>query len=152
MAMNYQFVKRRDMRPDAPKGQMLYYAQTFCAGRTKFNDLAEFLAGHCSMSRGDVMNILDAMIFFMQKLLLKGDVVEMGELGNFRITAGSQGVADIKDFDTKLFHRPKITYVPGVMLTSIFHKVKYERGISAKEAAGNNPEEGGEESGGDDIL
>lgn len=151
MAINYQFVKHRDMRADAPAGQMVYYAQTFTSGRTSFNELASLVAGHCSMSRGDVMNIFDAIIFFLKVLLLKGDVVELGELGNVRITAGASGVADTKDFNTRMFNRPKITFVPGTMLTSIYRDVKYERGTSGEPAL--PPEEGGGgEGGGEDVL
>lgn len=150
MAINYQFVKHRDMRLNAPEGQMVYYAQTFTSGRTSFNELAEFVAGHCSMSRGDVMNVFDAIIFFLKMLLLKGDVVELGELGNFRLTAGASGVMDPKEFNTRMFNRPKITFIPGTMLTSIYRDVKYERTLPGDPAT--PPAEGGEEGGGDDVL
>lgn len=147
MALNYQFVKSRDMRPGVPDGQMLFYARTFTSGRTSFNELADFVAGHCSMSRGDVMNVFDAVIFFSKKLLLKGDIVEMGELGNFRLTGGSSGVTEVKLFNTKMFNQPSITYTPGMMMRAIYRDVKYERGTPG-EGTPEMPPEGG----GDDVL
>lgn len=154
MGMNYQFVRRRDMRENAPKDQLLYYAQTYCSNRVRFASFVRMVAGHCSMSRGDVMNVLDGAIFFLTELLLNGSIVEMGDLGNFRITAGSSGVTDIKDFDTSLFNRPKITFMPGVMLTSIYRDVKYERGTppGKDNSQSGSGEGGGEEGGGDDVL
>lgn len=71
--------------------------------------------------------VLDGLMFFMKDALLRGEIVQMGEIGNFQINVGSTGTATAKEFKAALIRKPRIVFRPGVELKEILDKVSFER-------------------------
>ena len=63
----------------------------------------------------------------MMDALLRGEVVQLGALGNFRLSLGSSGVVNADDFHASLIRKPRIIYSPGVKLREMIAKVSIER-------------------------
>lgn len=63
----------------------------------------------------------------MKDALLRGEIVQMGEIGNFQINVGSTGTATAKEFKAALIRKPRIVFRPGVELKEILDKVSFER-------------------------
>ena len=78
-------------------------------------------------SDGDVALVLLGLIRCMQEALLRGEVVQLGALGNFRLSLGSSGVVNADDFHASLIRKPRIIYSPGVKLREMIAKVSIER-------------------------
>ena len=102
MPAKYKLVLRRDMRKGAEKDAKLYYANAKAAGTVDIKELCDLIAEGSTASPGDVKLILDELIRVMRRSLGKGEVVQVGELGNFQLLFGSTGTLTEKEFNSTL--------------------------------------------------
>lgn len=129
MALTYHLVLRPDMSKNAAENARLFYAQTRSSKKISFEKLCTMISSRSTASAGDVMLVIEGLLSVMEERLAEGDVIQMGRLGNFRITAGSKGVADEKDFTTSLFKTARIVFSPGTMLTALKKGVQFEKQV-----------------------
>lgn len=127
MPLKYHLVLRPDKRKDAAKDSKLYYGQIRSQQTTDFNRLCETISAHSTASKGDVMLVIDGLLYVLTQNLADGNVVQMGEFGNFRMVAGSTGTATEDAFTTTLFKKGRIVFTPGSMLKTITSKPKFEK-------------------------
>ncbi|WP_075557938.1 HU family DNA-binding protein [Parabacteroides timonensis] len=146
MSVRYKLVLRKDLSKDAPAGAQKYYASVNNNGTLPFKQMCQSIAAYSTASPGDVKVVLDGLMFFMKDALLRGEIVQMGDVGNFQINVGSRGVATAKEFKAALIRKPRIVFRPGVELKEILDKVSFER-IDAEtgSSTGGNEGEGGED-------
>lgn len=76
---------------------------------------------------GDVACIMDGLMLLMRQHLMKGYIVELGDLGNYRLSVGSHGVKRPEDFEVHLFKKPRILFSPGPLLKELCKNVHYEK-------------------------
>ena len=111
---------------DAAAGSKLYYGQIRAQQKLEFNKLCEIIASYSTASRGDVMLVIDGLLYVMRQHLENGEVVQVGDFGNFRMLAGSKGTAVADDFTTSLFKRV-VSFYTGSMLKEVTAKPKFEK-------------------------
>ena len=73
------------------------------------------------------MLVIDGLLYVMRQHLENGEVVQVGDFGNFRMLAGSKGTAVADDFTTSLFKKGRIVFTPGPMLKEVTAKPKFEK-------------------------
>ncbi len=122
--------------PDAK----LYYARAVSSGEMTFEELCEDIAETCTLTSADVKAVLDRMAWIISKNLKAGRIVQMGELGNFRLTVGSKGSITKEDFNASLIKKPKVVFHPGKRIQEARAETSFER-------IGVETEEGAEEAG-----
>ena len=127
MALKYHLVQRLDKSKDAAAGSKLYYGQIRAQQKLEFNKLCEIIASYSTASRGDVMLVIDGLLYVMRQHLENGEVVQVGDFGNFRMLAGSKGTAVADDCTTSLFKKGRIVFTPGPMLKEVTAKPKFEK-------------------------
>lgn len=115
------------MSKGAAEGSKLFYGQIRSQDKVEFARFCELVSGHCTATKGEVELVIDGMIYVMRDLLERGSVVQMGEFGNFRMMAGSKGIFTAKDFDTSLFKKSRIVFIPGSRLKSLTTQTRYEK-------------------------
>ena len=71
--------------------------------------------------------MIDGLIYVLCMLLESGNVIQMGEFGNFRMFAGSKGSSTLKDYDPMLFKKARIIFTPGAMLRQLVSEASYDR-------------------------
>lgn len=135
MPLSYRLVQRPDMRKDAAVGAKLFYAQVKALKKVSFDKLCDMIAVRSTAFVGDVRLIIDGMISVMQERLEDGDIIQMGRMGNFRMVAGSKGVATKEAFGVELFNKARIVFTPGVILNAIKSKPKFEKLVISEEKA-----------------
>lgn len=126
MSLKYRLVKRPDMSKDAVEGSKLFYAQVRTQGKIEFKKLCELVSGHCTATKGEVELVIDGLLYILKEQLEAGNVVQMGEFGNFRMVAGSKGVATEEEFTTALFKKSRIVFSPGSLLRDLISKTRFE--------------------------
>ena len=109
MSVKYKLVLKKDLTKGAAIDAKRYYASANVTGMMDFD------------------TICDVVIRCMQEALLRGEVVQLGALGNFRLSLGSSGVVNADDFHASLIRKPRIIYSPGVKLREMIAKVSIER-------------------------
>lgn len=142
MSVRYKLVLRKDLTKGAAADAKKYYASVNNNGTLGFNEICEAVSAYSTASRGDVMVVLDAVMFCMKNSLLRGEIVQLGDLGNFQINVGSKGADTTEAFKVDLIRTPRIVFRPGVMLKDVLNKVSFER--IGKEASTTPPGGGGE--------
>ncbi|MCD7935315.1 MAG: hypothetical protein LUG98_00480 [Tannerellaceae bacterium] len=127
MSLKYHVVRKRDMLKEAAPGDMLYYGQIRTNDRITYSELCKQVERQTMSTGSDVIIIIDQLVALMEQHLLKGEIVELGPVGNFRITAGAPGVEREEDFHPSMFRRGKITFVAGTLLKEITDRISYEK-------------------------
>ena len=110
MPLKYRIVLKKDMSKGAAKGDQLYYGQIRSLEKTNFKKLCKLVSGYCTAKPGEVELVIDGLIYVLCMLLESGNVIQMGEFGNFRMVAGSKGSATLKNFDPMLFKKARIVF------------------------------------------
>ena len=110
MSVKYKLIQRKDMSTDAGPGSKLYYAQAVSAGEMTLDELCEDIAESSTVTSADVKAVLDRLGWILSKNLKAGRIVQVGELGNFRMTLGSSGAPTIEEFNSSLIRKPKVSF------------------------------------------
>ena len=87
MAISYTLVQRKDMSKGALEDAKLYYALAVNTRRVDFDDLCDEIAETCTLTSADIKAVLDRVIWAMVSHLKNSELVQFGDLGNFRISA-----------------------------------------------------------------
>lgn len=127
MSIKYKLVLKKDLTKDAAANAKRYYASAPVSGTMSFNSICDVIADRSTASDGDVALVVRCLIHAMEEALLRNEVVEMDTLGRFRLSLGSSGVVDKKDFQASMIRKPKIIFTPGARLRAMIEKVSLER-------------------------
>ena len=135
MAISYTLVQRKDMsivqRKDMSKGALedakLYYALAVNTRRVDFDDLCDEIAETCTLTSADIKAVLDRVIWAMVSHLKNSELVQFGDLGNFRISVGSTGSATPEEFSASMLRKPKVVFHPGKRLQEMRDVAKFAR-------------------------
>lgn len=127
MALKYRLVQRRDMSKGAAEGSKKFYGSVSATGTLSFDQICSSIAAYSTASPGDVKLVLDGLVFVASESLLRGEVVQFGELGNLQLKVGSEGVTSADDYDASMFKRPHIVFRPSIRLKTAVAKVSVEK-------------------------
>ena len=146
MAIKYHLVLRADKSKNAAAGAQLYYGQVRTQRTIEFNHMCELISDNSTASSGDVKVVVDGLIRVMQRSMGFGDVIQLGDLGNFRMVAGSKGVATQEEFLPTLFKKGHIVFSPGAALRKMAAGLKFEKSnFGTNESGGGTGGDGVEE-------
>ena len=127
MGIKYHLVLRKNISKKVEEGkEFLYYAQTRATRTCTFDELCDLIAESSTASSGDVKLVVDRMTKFMAKSLERGEVVQLGELGNFQYILGSSGSTSEDVFQASQLRRPRLCFRPGTLLRILTLTVKGE--------------------------
>ncbi|UBD77414.1 HU family DNA-binding protein [Parabacteroides goldsteinii] len=141
MSVRYKLVLRKDLSKDAAEGAQKYYASVNSNGMMTFQQTCTAISAYSTASPGDVKVVMDGLLFVLKEALLRGEVVQLGELGNFQINVGSSGTPTTEEFKASMIRKPRIVFRPSVSLKEILDKVSFERinaGTSGKDDSGSS--------------
>ncbi len=125
MAISYTLVQRKDMSKGALEDAKLYYAQAVSTRRVEFDDLCDEIAETCTLTSADIKAVLDRVIWGMVTHLKNSEIVQFGDLGNFRIAVGSAGSATPEEFTATMLRKPKVVFHPGKRLQEMRDVAKF---------------------------
>lgn len=115
MAQKFRLVARKVMA-GADKGTVKTYAVAKNSGYCDLDKLCNLISARSSVSSADVKAVLDSMNWAMSLELKSGNIVKVGELGNFRLGISSKGVKNAEDFEAGLITGARILFTPGASL------------------------------------
>ena len=127
MALKYDLIQGKDMSEGAGPDAKLWYARAAAADHMTFEELCDDIAESSTLTSADVKATLDRMAWVISKNLQNGRIVEMGELGNFRMTIGSSGTITKEEFNTSLIKKPRVKFYPGKRIQTARTETKFER-------------------------
>ncbi len=126
MSVKVHVVERRVMAGEH-EGQYRFYGRLKARGKVLFEQLCEKIMHQSTTSQGEVELVLHSLLVIIREQLLMGNVVQLGDLGNMRISVGSRG-ADTKElFHVSMMKKPRLLFVPGRRLKEMLRDVTYDR-------------------------
>ena len=139
MAIKYKLVKKKDLTKNAAADAKRYYASANVTGTMDFDSICNMVADRSTACDGDVALVVRCLVRCMIESLMRGEVVQLWTLGNFRLSIGSAGTVTEKDFQASLIRKPRIIFTPGASLREMISKVGVERISEEKKATPSEP-------------
>lgn len=110
----FNLIERADPRDRSlPKK---WYATPASRGRINIDELCADISGASSLSPGDISNVIKSLVVSVPKFLLLGISVDLGDLGNMRVSFSSDGFTDKDAFDATQIGDVKIIFSPSSKL------------------------------------
>lgn len=128
MAINYSIAK---MRSPLEQDVYKYYPKAQANGSVDINALADEIAYATTLTDGDVLNVIRALVKRINLHISNGQIVKLENLGSFQAQIRSEG-ADTEDtYSTSMIRKVTIQFRPGLGIKGqlnkanlTFHKVK----------------------------
>src|SRR5689334_9742073 len=93
MTVKFNIVERgRPGHSEAPKK---YYPSIQSTGRVSIRQLAERASDMSTLSTADMMAAIEILLVIIPDELAHGNIVELGDFGNFWLRSSAEGVEDI---------------------------------------------------------
>jgi predicted histone-like DNA-binding protein len=127
MSVKFRLINRPNLGKDAETAPRKVYAQVVNNGYVTFEELYKDIAENCTLTSADVKAVLDRMNYELDRNLRAGRIVQFGEIGNFRMSAGSSGAVGEKNFSTSQIRNTKIVFTPGKNLRITRSQTTFER-------------------------
>jgi len=124
MALGFRKVKRKVMN-GPEEGQEKYYAMAMTTNVTTFDKMCNLIASRSTVSSADIKGVLDSLNWAMDMELKSGNIVQLGELGNFRLSLSSEGVTTEEEVTAERIRGARIIFSPGAMLRDTRRKVTF---------------------------
>lgn len=123
--MKYKLIqKEKPGEPDAPKK---WYATPVKSGTTTQKNLATQISGRSSLTAGDVANVLQNLLELLPQELIKGNSVQLGDFGTFRVSFSSEGVEQEGNFTVSKINGVKILFTPSKDFKKVLSEMKFEK-------------------------
>jgi predicted histone-like DNA-binding protein len=123
--VNYTIHQRVNLQsPDDPRK---YYAIAKAAGVVDLRSLAKRITRESTISMMDTMAVLEGLIQVVPDMLMDGNIVKLGEFGNFRLGVSSEGAENPDEFNNSLIKKTNLLFRPGSEFSDQLKKVKFSR-------------------------
>ena len=110
MARSIQYSVSQRVDPREPEVAGKFYAQAQAKGIANLEELAEKISYSTTMTRGDVKGVLAALEDEISERLLNGEIVQLGDVGTFRVTLQSKGAVSAEDFYASNITRANVAF------------------------------------------
>lgn len=130
MAINYCVVGMQNPL-DRESGEIKYYPKAQASGSVGINELAEEISYATTLTDGDVLNVIRALVKRINLHIAAGQIVKLENLGSFQAQLRSTGTATEDTFSSAMIKKVTLQFRPGIGLKGqlnianlSFHKVK----------------------------
>lgn len=100
-------------KPGDDKAPKLLYAKAQASGEVTMDEMAEEISYATSLTDGDVLNAIRALVQQVNKHLAAGKIVRLENFGSFQIQLQSQGAETEKKFTSANITDAHIQFRPG---------------------------------------
>ena len=129
MAIQYRLTKMKDNISRNPKTG--FYAQVVTKGTVDTQELCKDIANRCSLTVADMKAALEALTQTVEKKLLDGYNVNIGDLGIYSVSAESNTVEEPEKIHGQSVKVKNVNFRPSVRLKESMKKSSFVR-ISKK--------------------
>lgn len=123
--MKYRLMQK--LNPLRPEAQRKWYASPVKKGTISNYQLSKEIAGQSSLTRGDVMNVLENIVDEMPKYLIEGYSVNFNNFGTLRLSLSSEGVDKREDFTADKIRNIRVVFTPSPEFKRMLKNVRFER-------------------------
>lgn len=123
MAVSYSLAKLNAKFGGHADGK--FYARAQVNETTSLKKFSQLISSQTTVSRADVSAVLISSVENLVMELQRGNQVEFGELGKFRLQLNSDGTDKASDFTANNIKGARIQFVPGEDLEAMFAQLEF---------------------------
>lgn len=125
MAVQYVIVERG--KPGDPTTQRKFYAQAKSKGSISLRNLAKRIGDISTVSTIDTLAVLEALLQVIPQEIANGNIVRLGEFGNFMLTIKGEGAETEESFNSSNIKSNKLSFRPGKEFKQVLNSIVYEK-------------------------
>lgn len=126
MAISYHIVKR--IEPGVPGGgHRKYYAKAIATGRLDMPEIISRIERRSTLNGADIRGVIYALSDIIKEGLAEGSIVEIGEIGTFRVSLKSTGRDHRQEVGTKSIEKVRVIYKPDAALNNHFKRLVFRK-------------------------
>ncbi len=127
MAINYSLTARLS-KPNDKSSEKKVYATAQYQEVVDLKDLAAHIAGHGSpFSKGTIMGLLTDTMVCIRENLLKGNKVQLGDMGAFFITLSCEGAESSDSFNPSLIKGVNVRWAPSDEFRTLLNEANFRQ-------------------------
>jgi len=127
MSVKFNIVERGNpSNREAPKK---FYPSILSSGRVTTRELAEMAAQRSTMSSIDMMAAIESFLAIIPEQLAKGNIVELGEFGNFWLKTTSEGAETAEEVRASQITSILPRFIPGKQFKHTLDGIEFVRGV-----------------------
>lgn len=105
-------VKSRKASIGKKKGQILFFAHKQATRRMTLEQVEESISRSTTLTRGDVRAAIASLTDVVNEAILRGDSVDLGDLGTLRVAVGVKQMDKEEDVNASTLRKPQVRYTP----------------------------------------
>jgi len=125
MAVKFNIIQRGN--PSDPTAPKKFYPSIVYSGRASLDLISEQIAGASTVSPADVSAMLKSLLELIPQELRRGNVVELGDFGNFWLKSNSHGADTAEDVKSNQIHTLLPRFNPGKKFKRILARINFEK-------------------------
>ncbi len=123
--MKYKLVQKKNpVKPEAP---MKWYASAVNQGTININQLSKEIAGRSSLTKGDVLNVIENLLEEIPKHLINGNSVKLGNLCTLRLSIKGKGSETEDTYTTANIIKTRVVFTPSREMQQEIENIKFEK-------------------------
>ena len=125
MSVKYNVVQRGNpSNAEAPKK---FYPSIESSGRKTMRQLAGQISQISTVSSTDTMAVLEALLTTIPQELASGNIVELGDFGNFWLKSNSEGADTAEAVRSTQINTVLPRFIPGKEFKKVLDTIEYEK-------------------------
>lgn len=108
-------------------GTKQFYAQGVSKGHVTLRELTAEISRMSTLSRPDVMAVLEALLELMPEKIAKGQIVQLGDFGSFFLTLRSSGSPVAQDVTSDSVIGNRLNFRPSSEIRDVLAAIKYRK-------------------------
>ncbi len=125
--MSHHYVVRPKIDKSGAEEKIRYYGVPVTTGLITTDELAERIASHCSLSKGDVLAAVSELTHQIVQCVGMGFTVDLRELGQFNLSATSEGFENAADCTPSRVKPNRLCFKMSNLLRNKIKHIKFER-------------------------
>jgi predicted histone-like DNA-binding protein len=125
MSVKYNVVERAN--PSNREAAKKYYPSIVSSGRMTLRQLAQEISKISTVSSADTMAVLEALLTTIPSELARGNIVELGDFGNFWLKTTSEGADTAEAVRASQIGGVLPRFNPGKEFKKVLDTIEYEK-------------------------
>jgi predicted histone-like DNA-binding protein len=125
MTIRYNIVERGN--PAKPGAKKKFYPSIQSTGRISLRELAEEASEMSTLTTADTMAAIESLLMIIPRQMAKGNIVELGDLGNLWFHSKSKGSLRPEDVSGKNILGLTARFNAGDQFKQVMKRIKYRK-------------------------
>ena len=125
MSVKYNVIERHN--PGNPTAPKKHYPSVVSSGRKNLRQISKTIANISTLSSTDVMAAIEAFLNVIPEELADGNIVELGDFGNFWLRINTEGTATAEEVSTAQITRVLPRFSPGKEFKKVLQEVDFKK-------------------------